>query len=377
MPRLLFCSPAADGAATRQVLQKSGAGVDSLKPGQVEPGSLALYDAIILEGKAADHEVWQLCRRCRAHASDDFVPILILAGDPGARLLGLQAGADACLTLPVAPAELDAQVQALIRLKKLFDRAHERTDELVLAHKKLRQAYQQVGQELELARRLQQSLLPQTLPRVPGVRFAVNFRPCGRVGGDFYDVFRLDEAHIGFFVADVMGHGVPACLLTMFLKSALRPKEIVDRTYRLAPPDEVLHHLNREILHQELAENPFIAMVYGLYNVPERRLIFARAGHPHPLLVPRSGPLRFLEVHGSLLGIFETEFSVHAEKLNLGDKVLFSTDGLESAETTSKTLMARVPEHRFLAPFDQLGPAPGQRPGKPPRVDRRPDLAGI
>src|SRR5262249_30623761 len=152
-------------------------------------------------------------------------------------------------------------------------------------HQRLQKAYQEIDQELLLARRVQQSLLPQALPEVPPVRFAVHYRPCGRVGGDFYDVFRLDETHVGFYVADVMGHGVPATLLTMFLKKAVKPKEITGKTYRLVPPEEVLQQLNREMIDQALAESPFITMVYGLLDCQCGTLQFARAGHPYPLYV--------------------------------------------------------------------------------------------
>src|SRR5207237_2111537 len=119
-------------------------------------------------------------------------------------------------------------------------------------NKRLQQAYQQIDQELELAQRLQTSFLPQTLPQVPHVRFAVTYRPCGHVGGDFYDVFRLDERHVGFYVADAMGHGVPASLLTIFVKKSVRAKEISGQSYRLVPPDEVLAKLNRDLIEQAL-----------------------------------------------------------------------------------------------------------------------------
>src|SRR5438132_13448650 len=96
-------------------------------------------------------------------------------------------------------------------------------------------------------------MLPQSLPDLPPARFAVHYRPSGRVGGDFYDVFRLDEDHIGFYVADVMGHGVTASLLTIFLKKAVKAKEFSGMEYRLLPTNEVLQTLNRCIYAIDLA----------------------------------------------------------------------------------------------------------------------------
>src|SRR5438874_7213701 len=136
----------------------------------------------------------------------------------------------------------------------------------------LQQAYQQLDRDLDFCRRIQRSLLPQTLPNLPPARFAVYYRPCGRAGGDSYDVCRLDEDHIGFYLADVIGHGLPASLLTIFLKEAIRLKEIVGREYRLLAPHEVLQHLNRELLEQAVAVNPFITMLYAVFDRRDRCL---------------------------------------------------------------------------------------------------------
>src|SRR5207245_6456817 len=139
----------------------------------------------------------------------------------------------------------------------------EKATECALVHQQLQKTYRQLDQDLDLSRRIQQSLLPRTFPDMPPARFAVRYRPCGRVGGDFYDVFRLDEDHVGFYVADVVGHGLPASLLTIFLKKAIRFKEISGQDYRLLFPHEVLECLNRDMIDQAVADNPFITMVYA------------------------------------------------------------------------------------------------------------------
>jgi sigma-B regulation protein RsbU (phosphoserine phosphatase) len=217
----------------------------------------------------------------------------------------------------------------------------------------LQQAHEQIDAELELARRIQLSFLPQTLPSVAGVRFAVHYRLCGRVGGDFYDVFRLDEHHIGLYVADAMGHGVPASLLALFVKKGVRPKEVSGDQYRLVPPDEVLGRLNRDMVAQAMPDHPFITMIYGLYDQRERKLSFARAGHPYPLYVPSAGEPRFWPSEGSLLGVFETTFPLQSEPLCAGDKVLLYSDGIDGARfeacaTGSASLLACAARHRDL-----------------------------
>src|ERR1700676_2540493 len=107
-----------------------------------------------------------------------------------------------------------------------------------------------------------------------------------------------------------MGHGVPASLLTICLKKGVNAKEISGQQYRLVPPNEVLQRLNHDLIDQGLSDNPFVTMVYGLYNCQERTLTFARAGHPHPLPLRDEEAPHVWQVLGSLLGVFETEFPV-------------------------------------------------------------------
>src|SRR5687767_9061625 len=97
-----------------------------------------------------------------------------------------------------------------------------------------------LDEELRLAARLQQDFLPKNLPQVGNVRFHTLYRPAGYVSGDLYDVMRLDERNVGFYMADAVGHGMPAALLTMFLKNALVTKDISPAGYRLLSPAQTM-----------------------------------------------------------------------------------------------------------------------------------------
>jgi sigma-B regulation protein RsbU (phosphoserine phosphatase) len=355
MPRILLCAEApAVVEDVRELLAQAGHGI-TWQSLDAEVPDLAGVDLVVLHRCQYGERGLRFCRRVRARVFDHFVPILFVTDDhsPTARQAALECGADAYLLRPFTPAELLAQVQAFLRLRGLNDRLSEKSAEVHRVNQRLQQAYRQLDQEMELARRIQRSFLPRKLPHVPPVRFAVSYRPCGRVGGDFYDVFRLDEHHVGFYVADAMGHGLPASLLTIFVKKGVRAKEIYGREYRLLPPDEVLRALNRDLIDQALAELPFITMVYALFDCRDRTLAFSRAGHPYPLYVPRQGEPRLWQVEGSLLGIFDTPFPVQKHSLRPGDKVLLYTDGLEppSAEvsgTGTDLLFAAAARHREL-----------------------------
>lgn len=301
-----------------------------------------------------------MCVQLRRRLAESFVPILIISDDasPRARLANLEAGADSYLLRPFEEAELLGQVEAFLRLKERHDHFAEKAAEVNRINKRLQTAYQQIDQELDLARRIQESFLPRSLPQLGGVRFAVHYQPCGRVGGDFYDVFRLDEKHLGFYVADAMGHGVPASLLTIFVKKGVKAKEIFGNQYRLVPPAEVMEKLNRDMIDQKLSENPFITMVYVLFDHEKLEFCFSRSGHPYPLYLPKDGPPQLWQIEGSLLGVFETKFPMRTQRLSPGDKVILYTDGMDAASfetypVGAASLVAAAERYRHL-PIDAL-----------------------
>jgi sigma-B regulation protein RsbU (phosphoserine phosphatase) len=358
-PRILVC---AETSATltdlRRQLAVGGHDVAGHLLGSADPAPLTDYKVILIDG-APGKPALELGRRLRSRLEDHFVPLLFLveAGSPQA---GFEAGADGCLRKPFPTGELLAWVHAFLRIKDSHDRLTEKTAEIHRINKRLQQAYQQIDLELQLAQRIQSSFLPHTLPQVPHVRFAVHNLLCGRVGGDFYDVFRLDERHVGFYVADAMGHGVPASLLTIFVKKGVRPKEVFGQQYRLIPPDEVLSRLNRALIDQQLSEQPFITMVYVLLDHLDGTLQFSRAGHPYPLYVPRNGPPRLWQQEGLLLGVVDATFPVQVHRLEPGDKVLLYSDGIDNATfeeqpTGLDSLLACANRHRKLPVQDFVG----------------------
>ena len=193
-----------------------------------------------------------------------------------------------------------------------------------------------LDEELKLAARVQQDFLPKSLPKIGPLRFHTLFRPAGHVSGDLYDVMRLDESHVGFYMADAVGHGMPAALLTMFLKQALVTKVIDHTGYRLLPPSVTMQKLNEALVAQNLSEATFATALYGNINHRTLRLTFARGGHPEPILLTRDGELIPLETEGALLGIFPgDEFQQSAVELQPGDRVLIYSDGVELAFSDS------------------------------------------
>lgn len=184
--------------------------------------------------------------------------------------------------------------------------------------------------QLRLASQVQREFLPETLPRFGPISFNVLFRPVDYVSGDIYDVHRLDEDHLGIALADASGHGIPAALLTVYIKRALRGKEIEHGSYRILAPDEVLHRLNEDILDAHLTECPFVAAIYAVLNTRTLEMSLARGGAPYPIHRAADGGLCTLESPGGVVGVLpQARFEVRQVQLHPGESVLMFSDGLE------------------------------------------------
>ncbi len=187
-----------------------------------------------------------------------------------------------------------------------------------------------LAEQLRLAGLVQQDFLPTKLPNTDETRWATVFLPAEWVSGDIYDVTRIDEQHIGFYVADVVGHGMPAALLTIFIKQALAMRETTGNNYRVFSPAEVVKNLNMRMTAQKLSGYQFATCCYCLLNIKTLRLTYARAGHPYPVIIRLGAQPEQLEVRGSLLGIFEkAEYGQQTVQLQPGDKILLYSDGAE------------------------------------------------
>ena len=186
-------------------------------------------------------------------------------------------------------------------------------------------------EQLRLAGMVQRDFLPSHLPNSPEIRWAATFLPAEWVSGDIYDIARIDEQHVGFYIADAVGHSMPAALLTIFIKQALQMRQTIDNSYRIFPPAEVMKNLNQRMTGQKLSGHQFVTCCYCLLNLKTRQLSLARAGHPYPILLRKGEPPQQLETRGSLLGVFENaEFVQQSTQLQTGDRLLLYSDGAES-----------------------------------------------
>ena len=198
-------------------------------------------------------------------------------------------------------------------------------------------AQESLRRELRLASDIQQRMLPPTLPQLPGFEIDAHMLPAQDIGGDFYDVFPLDNGRVGLAVGDVCGKGVPAALYMALVSSLLRAEAV-----RSATPEEAVLHLNSH-LSSRGAEGFFVTLLYGVLDPQARTLDYVRAGHEYPLAWAEDGtPLpvqRGLSIPVGLLPDLVIERATI--ELAPGTRVLFFSDGVTEAQSADQELFGR------------------------------------
>lgn len=187
---------------------------------------------------------------------------------------------------------------------------------------------QKMEEELDIGRRIQLSLLPECCPTLPGWELAAAYRSARQVGGDFYDFIfppdYPDQLHI--VTADVTGKGVPAALFMASCRTAIRAEALQG-----VEPSEALGHTNR-LVALDTRVQLFLSAFYTVLNTKTGHLKFSNGGMEYPLLIRRSGKIEKLKARGLVLGAFpETEYDQKSADMEVGDTVVFYTDGVTDA----------------------------------------------
>lgn len=230
----------------------------------------------------------------------------------------------------VSQDEFWGRLATAIDMRPMLDRLNRELSSLERAGRRLNHHIHELDQEMQLASRLQHDLLPRQLPEIGRAHFATLYRPASWVSGDIYDVCRLDEDHVGFYIGDAVGHGVAAGLLTVFIKQSLWVKSIDGSDYEIITPAQTLTTLNDSLVAQELPNSQFVTACYCLLNIKTLELTMARGGHPYPFHLTHDGQMIELETPGGLLGLFPgEEYPEKTFQLSPGDKVVMYSDGVE------------------------------------------------
>lgn len=211
-----------------------------------------------------------------------------------------------------------------------FRDLREKNRQLQTAYDELKAAQAQIiekeklEKELQLAAEIQMSLLPRTLPGMPGLDFGGHMDPARSVGGDLYDVFQIDADRIGVLIGDVADKGVPSAIFMARTHALLTAESL-----RGESPGQVLRSVNTSLTRLEQSDL-FVTVIYGIYNLRSAVFSYARAGHELPMLLDASGQVQELPKKESLpIGLFPA-IPLDEQEINIppGGTLLLFTDGM-------------------------------------------------
>jgi len=205
----------------------------------------------------------------------------------------------------------------------------------------LKQVNQRLIADLEVARGIQQAMLPSVLPSNEYVSFVSGYLPAENLSGDFYNVIRIDNSHYGVYIGDVSGHGVSAAMLTVFTFQKIM--SLVDEIGRegMTIPAMVLEHLYNSFNAANFSEELYIVLIYGVYNIDTSIFSYASGGlNTAPLRLRPDGSIQELDSDGfaicKLGDIITPKFSNRQVMLFPGDNLILYTDGLVEALNHNK-----------------------------------------
>ena len=216
--------------------------------------------------------------------------------------------------------------------RRLENEVEQKTAELSLAFEKLKKRDQELQKELELASDIQRELLPGKFLEFQSLRVASFHRYMTRVGGDYYDIYRMPDGSLGFLIADVSGHGIPAALVTSMAKIAY-----MDSVRIFSNPADINRNVNTELVK---SISPLAYLTAFFFTVNKNLEVrYSGAGHSDPLVLRRAtNEVHYWSGKGFVIGMMadmgENYFEVR-QRLYEGDRVLLYTDGITEARNTS------------------------------------------
>ena len=267
-------------------------------------------DIILLDIMMPKMNGYELCKQLRKDYSLYELPIIMLTAKNQVYdiVTGFESGANDYISKPFDKKELYVRLNTLLSLKNA-----------IKVHDKL----QSIEQELELARKIQSSLLPKDMPIINGIEINAIYKPMKEVGGDFYDFYVEDENNFGVLMADISGHGVPAAIISSTVKLAFTIQK-----ENMKSPDKILNLMNKCMLGNIGEE--YMTASYLYFNMIEKKLYHSSAAHP-PIYIWKEKEKQIIESKptGKIIGYYEDiKINVEDVSISSGDKIIIYTDGV-------------------------------------------------
>ena len=313
----------------------------------VETASLSPPDLILLDVMMPYKDGFQVIEDLKSIEETKTVPVILLTarGQTEDKVQGLDAGADDYITKPFDLREVSARVKAVLG----------RTQPIKYINPLMRAmgpgfneaGVQQLAGHLQAAAAIQKKLLPEQAPNFQGFDIGILLQSSLSVSGDFYDFIPLSETRVGIVLGDVKGNGIPAALLMVMIRTALRLlcREEDD-------PATILKRIN-DLVVRDTEATLFATMIYGVMDTVTSTFTYSNGGHCYPLQRNSTGVIDVLKTGSMLVGAFEeATFTSNTCFLAPGDILVFYTDGI--TETDAEDSSEEVNAHAEVTLMDML-----------------------
>jgi len=325
-----------DSSIIRDILcfqiDELGYQVDSAENGAValEMMHQQQYDLILSDIMMPEMDGYQMLETLKKSDQFRHIPVIMITDVNEIESIArcIELGAEDYLPKNYNEVVLKARIEACLEKKRLRDveiAYTQKLEEDFIAEKREKERMQQ---ELEIARKIQDSLLPEKTPSVPGLDIGAITFPAKEVGGDFYDFIQVDPQNLGFVIADVSGKGVPAALFMSLSRAIIRANAF--RNQNCA--DAIIQ--SNKLIEEDSKTCMFVTVFYGILETSTNLYRYVNAGHNPPILI-RSGSdqTETLSTAGGIaLGIFEDiELQESHVQLQPGDLLIHYTDGITEA----------------------------------------------
>ena len=310
-------------------LEPEGYNVRTANDGEsaVQSASMNPPDLILLDVMMPHKDGFQVIEELKNIEHTKNVPVILVTarGQTEDKVLGLDTGADDYITKPFDLREVTARVEAVLGrtrpIKYINPLMH------AMGDKFSEEGLQQLAGHLQAAAAIQKKLLPEQAPSFEGFDIATLLQSSTSVSGDFYDFIPLNETQIGLVLGDVKGNGIPAALLMVMIRTALRLLCHEEDT-----PASILKRIN-DLVVRDTEADLFATMVYGILDITNSTFTYSNGGHCYPFHWKNRRKMGVLKTEGMLIGAFEeATFSSDVCSLSPGDILVFYTDGITETE---------------------------------------------
>ncbi len=218
----------------------------------------------------------------------------------------------------------DGSIFAVVEVFRNVTRERKLEEDIIGKNRKM-------NRDLQFAKRIQEKILPQK-GKVEGLSLDYIYKPSEMLSGDMFDMYNVDENHIGIYISDVAGNGVAASMMTMFIRQTMRVMKD-----DIVKPSKALKELHRRFLSLNFEAENYFTIFYGIYDKENRIFKYANAGHNCIPIKYNSQGLELLENKGFPISIIleEVDYQEKEIQLDLHDKILFYTDGVTEARDFS------------------------------------------